>query len=446
MRSGPRTPRLSLLASLSLPLAGALALQSTACGLDEAATGPIQEQRCIDLPQDLPAMNAPTPLGITAQEIVDFSTGPRTDTLHWRNEAFSGAVEFQLAPLAGPTTQLVTEIIPTGAPPRWIQSTPEVPFNNSDDIMGCPDRLEIDVQLRIESQDGALRSVIPTTLVATSPYAATVRAGADIAQLPQGTLSLVNTKPEGATLHRLSYNLSYAPTAHYGELRGLAKIQDRLIPLELGTWPSPAPTPIPALIHNCLSPDEQFYLPIDEPLLGFSLQNLSAQIASANPVVMKPMGGSEAAGSVFFSATQDRMCVSSIQEFPKEDARTRVGVSGLLKFQIGERWTQVPGVAVSTVNGQAITETVIRSNWNSRRPLDGALDAAGFRAAYGDFGLKLIAHPYYAIYSEVRYRSVAPGEQKKPLIGGVQVVGITPNPRQPSGAVTELIARWEFRG
>lgn len=444
---GPRTSRPSFFRPAgSWTLAGALSLLSSACGLDDAASKPFDEQRCIDVPQNLPNMSAATPLGITAQEILDFSTGPRTDTLYWRNEDLSGQLSFELAPLTGKSTELVTEILPANTPPRWVQSNPEFPLNNSDDIMECPDRLEIDVQLRIQSKDGALSSTIPTTLIATSPHGATVRVGADTATLPQGTLSLSNTKPEGATLYRLSYNLSYSPSAHYGELRGLAKREDRLIPLELGTWPAPAPTPVPALIHNCLSPIEQFYLPINEELLGFNLEGLSKQIASANPVAMKPLGGSPAAGAVFFNATQHRLCVSSIQEFPKADARTRIGVSGLLKFQIGDRWTQIPALAVSTVNGQAITETTIRSNWSARRPLMGALDAAGFRAAYGDFGLKLGAHPYYAIYSEVRYRSVAPGEQKKPLIGGVQVVGITPNPRQRSGAITELIARWEFRG
>lgn len=444
MRSGPWTPRHSLFRPWLL--AGGFSLLAGACGLDPAATGPVQEQNCIDTPQVLPNLSAPTPLGISAQQVLDFSIGPRTDTLYWRNEAFGGDLSFQLTPQTGPTTQITTEVIPTGAPPRWIQSTPDISITPSDDIMSCPDRLEIDVQVRIETQDGALKSLIPTTLVATNPHGAAIRLGADTQQVPQGQLTLANTKPEGALLHRLSYNLSYAPSAHYGELRGLAKTQEKLVPVELGTWPTPAPTPNPPLIHDCLTPLEQFYLPIDEPILGFSVQGVSDQIASANPVVMKPIGGTEAAGNVSFSATQDRICVSSIHEFPKEDARTRVGVSGLLKFQIGDRFTQIPALAVSTVNGQAITETTIRSAWNAKRPLVGALDPDGFRAAYGDFGIMLGAHPYYAIYSEVRYRTVAPGEQKKPLIGGLQVVGITPNPRQRSGAVTELIARWQFRG
>lgn len=444
MRSGSRTLRPTLFRP-SL-LAGALCLASTACGLDPAATQPIPEQKCIDVVQELATLSAPTPLGISAQEILDFSTGVRSDTIYWRNEAFGGQLRFDLAPITGPSTQLSTQVIPVGTPARWIQSNPEFPFNASDDIMDCPDRLEIDVQLEVKSQDGALNSLIPTTLVATNPYGASVRAGADLATLPQGTLALTNTKPEGALLQRLSYNLSYTPSSHYGELRGLAKVAEQLAPIELGTWPAPAPTPLPALIHDCLTPIEQFYLPIEEPFLGFTLASLSAQIASANPVVMKPLGGTEAAGSVHFDATQDRMCVSSINEFPKPESRSRVGVSGLLKFQIGERLTQIPAVAVSTVNGQAITETTIRSNWNSRRPLTGALDTKAFRAAYGDLGIPLGSHPFYAIYSEVRYQSVTPGEQKKPLIGGLQIVGITPNPRQPSGAITELIARWEFRG
>lgn len=444
MRSGSWIPSHSL--SRPWLLAGGLAFMTGACGLDPAKSGPVQEQKCIDVPQDLPSLDAATPLGISAQEFLNFSTGPRTDTLHWRNEAFSGELSFDLTPLTGPTTQVTTELLPTGTLPRWVRSTPEFPQSPTADIMECPDRLEIDVQLRIETQDGALKALLPSTLVATSPYGAAVRAGAETAEQAQGPLALANTKPPGITLKGLAYNLSYTPSAHYGELRGVAQVQDKLVPLELGTWPLPAPTPNPALIHDCLTPIEQFYLPMDEAIAGFRVQDVSTQIASANPVVMKPLGGTESAGKVFFDPTQDRLCVSSIQEFPDNDARTRVGVSGILKFQIGDRLTQVPALAVSTVNGQAITETIIRSKWNAQRPLVGALDPKGFRAAYGDFGIQLGAHPFYAIYSEVRYRSIAPGEQKKPLIGGLQVVGITPNPRQPSGAITELIARWQFRG
>lgn len=445
MRSGFWTSG-SLLFRSSLWASG-LCLLSSACGLDPAATGPLpEEQRCIDVPQALPGLSAPTPLGITAQEVLNFSTGSHTDTLYWRNIAFGADLEFELAPITNPTTQLTTQLIPSGAPARWVQSNPEFPRNASKDILDCPDRLEIDVQLHIKSEDGALNATIPTTLVATSPHGATIRAGANLAEIPQGSLALKNTKPEGLFLHRLAYNLSYTPSAHYGELRGQAQIDEKRYPIELGTWPAPAPTPLPTLVHDCLTPSDRFYLPIDEPFLGFSTQGLADQIASANPLLMKPMSGPEASGQISFSATQDRLCVSSIQEYPKAEFRTRVGLSGLLRFQIGDRLTQIPAVAFSSVNGQAITDTLIYSNWNAKFPLRGALDAAGFRAAYGDFGLKLGAHPFYAIYSEVRYRSVAPGEQKKPLIGGLQVVGITPNPRQRSGAITELLARWEFRG
>lgn len=416
-----------------------------ACGLDDRKPSEQTEPRCIDHVEPLGSLDAMTPLGVSAQSILNYASGVRTDAMHWRQESLTGELTFGIQPEFG-ITQITTEVLPTNAPARWIVSTPEVPRSSALDIMDCPDRLELDVQLRVESSGGALRELVPTTLVATSPYAANIRYVSGGAHPSQGSLALVNTKPEGVSLRNLSYNLSYTPLAHYGELRGLVARGDAVAQIELGTWPEKAPAVSPRLVHNCLSPIEQFFLPHSETLMGFRAQAVQARIASANPLIISPLVGEKLSGSVDFAVTQDRSCVSSIHEFANPTERNQFGASGLLEFNIGTRKTRIPAIAVSNTDGQSITAVTVKSTWSSKRPMQGALPADAFKASYGDFGLKLINHKFFAVYGEARYQQVLPGSGQPALAGGLQVVGITPNPRSPNGALVELLARWEFRG
>lgn len=446
MRPGFDTPPCSLGRTLTQSLGiAAIGLWASACSSGDVPKAQNQELRCIDTPQALASLDAPTPLGISAQQVLDFSVGKRQDPLHWRALALGGELTFATSPESG-VTQLSTELRWANTPARWVVSVPEFPTGTDLDISDCPDRLEIDVQLSVESQNGALREAVNTTLVATSPYAARIRHISSKTQPPQGSMGLIQTNPEGVQLTNLIYNLSYTPAAHYGELRGLALLGKALAQLELATWPAKAPTPKPRLVHNCLKRDEQFYLPIEESLLGFTATGVSSRIQSGNPVLVSPLAGPNTPGEVKFSPTQDRICVSSVHEIAQPNLRTQFGVSGLLQVSYGDRITRIPAVAVSTTNGEAITNVTIKSNWSPERPMAGALKGDAFRALYGDFGLDLNSHPFYAIYTEARYKAPPAGSTDKPLQGGIQVVGVTPRPRSPSGAIVELLGRWEFRG
>lgn len=442
MRSG------SLSNPLSFRKLGLVGLAATtlvgACGLDERKAE-VTKPRCVDRVEPLASLDAMTPLGVSAQSILNYASGVRTDAMHWRQETLSEPISFGLQPESG-VTQIITEVLPTNTPARWIVSTPEAPRGGPVDIMDCPDRLELDVQLRVESSGGALRELAPTTLVATSPYAANIRYVTGGKHPRQGSLALVNTKPDGVVLRNLSYNLSYTPYAHYAEIRGLVARGEAVAQVELGTWPEKAPALSPRLVHNCLSPVEQFFLPHSESVMGFRADAIQARIASANPLLISPSVGEKVSGSVNFAVTQDRSCISSIHEFPNPAERNQFGTSGLLEFNVGPRKTRIPAIAVSNTDGQAITSITVKSEWSSKRPMRGALPADAFKATYGDFGLNLTHHKFFAVYGQAQYRQVLPGSGKPAIVGGFQVLGIIPNPRLANGALVELLGRWEFSG
>lgn len=418
---------------------------TSACGHD-AAPANTQEFRCIEAVEVLPSLTAITPLGVSAQSILDFSVGARTDSMHWRNRALGGELEFAIAPETG-VTQITTELLPVPGAPRWVRSTPEFPTGRPQDILECPDRLEIDVQLRVQTPSGALAEQVPAQLVATSPHAASIHYVSSDKAPHKGSLNIAQSTPPGVALRNIGINLSYTTSSHYGEIRGLAQLGKQIARVELGTWPSPAPTPRPSLIHNCLSSKGIFILPHGEVLLGYDAQKVSERISSANPILLSPLFGEKVTGSVGFALTQDRSCVSAIQEFPKVADRNQYAASGILELTIGSQRTQIPAVAVSTTDDRNITAVTVKSEWSSKYPLDGALTPEAFRAVYGDLGIRLEGHRFFAIFAKVRYESQLPGSGNPTrLAGGVQVLGITPTPRSASGAIVEVLGRWEFRG
>lgn len=423
-----------------------LASLGSACA-DQQGSQPAQgtQVRCVDTPQTLPSLSSPTPLGTTAQAILDFSVGPRTDTLYWQNEALGGELSFSTAPERG-RTQITTELLPAGTPPRWIVSTPESPTNTPIDAVDCPDRLEIDVILKAQSSGGALAESFATTLVATSPHAARIRHIPTAEQRLGGGLALVESSLAGVELKRININMSYTAAAHYGTLRGLVGRDGKITTVELASWPNAPLNRDPALVQACLQQDDQFYLPYGETLLGFSEQSALKLINSHNPLHVQPHSGRQSSGTLRLALTQDRTCVSSISELAEVRDRHQFGHSGIAHLSLGVHQTRIPMTVVSNTDEQKITRIMMRSGWNFRRPLRGVLSREAFIATYGALGLKLQGYPFYAIYAEIRYDRPEPGAQVKELQGGLQVMGITPRPRSPRGATIDLLGRWDFNG
>lgn len=418
---------------------------SGACADPKALPAEGGQIRCIDTAQELPSLDSPTPLGVSAQNILDFSVAPRTDTLYWQNEALGGELSFSTAPERG-RTQITTEVLPAGTAARWIVSTPEVPTNTPIDAVDCPDRLEIDVTLKAQSSGGALAESIPTTLTATSPHAARIRYISPAEQGLTGGLQLVESSLPGVVLKRIELNMSYTPTAHYGTLRGLAGREDKITTVELASWPKAPLSKESLLVQACLQVKDQFYLPYGETLLGFSDQSVLELINSHSPLHVQSSSGAKSSGTLRLALTQDRTCVSSISELAEARDRHQFGHSGIVHLSLGASETRIPVTVVSNTDDQKITRIVLRSGWNFRRPLRGVLSQKAFEATYGTLGLKMRGYPYYAIYSEIHYNRAQPGGQVKELQGGLQIMGITPRPRSRRGATVDLLGRWDLNG
>ncbi len=101
-----------------------------------------------------------TPVDLTGQELLDSAVGAYAGAMQWMQE---GPVQFEGDP--GPTG-LEIEIAYQGGEARSIEGVLLTPCMH-DGPCPCPDSLEVDVQLRIDSEDGVFDEVFDAQLVYT---------------------------------------------------------------------------------------------------------------------------------------------------------------------------------------------------------------------------------------------------------------------------------------
>jgi hypothetical protein len=114
-----------------------------------------------------------TPLGFTAQEVLETALGSRVTPFFWK----LGAHEY--GPGSG-ESELTLEL---GAPAeaRFMKGTPKE--SNLDIAVDCPDRVEVDVEVHARTADGALDETFVGPVHASSPELATLSHSFDVDEL-----------------------------------------------------------------------------------------------------------------------------------------------------------------------------------------------------------------------------------------------------------------------
>lgn len=113
-----------------------------------------------------------SPLGFTAQEVMDLVLGTRTSTLTWANA----------------TTTDLTVAVSDATNLRVVHYVPDPDAQSNDEMaLDCEDALAIDVVMTLDTADGALADTSPRTLQTRSASEVSLRIPVDDVQ---GTLDL----------------------------------------------------------------------------------------------------------------------------------------------------------------------------------------------------------------------------------------------------------------
>lgn len=130
------------------------------CACDDPSDAKDDEYKCIETVQELAGLDAPVPDGPTVRELVGKSLGTRGFTLQGppnqkplttytpNSDGVKGTLD--LAYVSGKV--------------RYIQATrPEIPKGLQLDVY-CPNRLEVDVTMKLRSEDGAFAEQVPAII------------------------------------------------------------------------------------------------------------------------------------------------------------------------------------------------------------------------------------------------------------------------------------------
>ena len=183
--------------TLKFTLTGALL---TGC---RTKNGDVKYPVCVDTPTDV-APDEVTTGGFSATDVLAFTSGPRADTLVWRDTT---------------TTPLALEVVADGAGSQWIDSVADYTGVSIDIGIECPSRLEIPAALDFATTDGAFAEHFDVTLTATTVDAAAISVDLMDTQLT-GTFDPTDWPTDDYDSMDMSLNAAFDASGDSGTIAG----------------------------------------------------------------------------------------------------------------------------------------------------------------------------------------------------------------------------------
>ncbi|MGD8858522.1 MAG: hypothetical protein PVI30_00820 [Myxococcales bacterium] len=156
-----------------------------------------------------------TPLGFTAGEVLDFVVGEHTETLTWHELAIAS-----YGPEQG-EQGLTVEVTHDGGELRYVELAADT--GGAEIFASCPPRLELDVEIGLRTDGGALDERFEATLRARSPLLATYFTRPDPHMLG-GSFAIEEVREEGYELAQLELRMQFSP---YGTAGWLTPVFER---------------------------------------------------------------------------------------------------------------------------------------------------------------------------------------------------------------------------
>lgn len=182
-----------------------------ACGARGDDTGEVGGPACEETAIDL-ALDAETGLGFTAQDVLDLAQGSHTETFHPMTD---DAPESQVTVVAAWTTGAV----------HLIESEAVYPDSGTHSAIGvvCEDRVEVVVDVTLDTDDGQLAEAWSLKLRATVPEQ--VIASVSVSEFA-GTVDLWDFADPDADTVSGAVSLRWSPSGSHGEVGGQATGED----------------------------------------------------------------------------------------------------------------------------------------------------------------------------------------------------------------------------
>lgn len=267
---------------------------------------------CDPKPSDLGSLDQQTRLGFSANDVLAFAAGVHETKIRWQEGGLG-----TFGPESG-EHGLRVEITPSDAKPRLVEYEEHMSAGGAEPAIeiglpyaGCQSlaSLEIDVDVAVASDSGALDETLHGTLRAQSTSWATLQLDIDAADLG-GELALESSQPEGFELDAITIALGLSPLGVRGDLQATL-----IMPAPGGDGTSGAAAGGAAgrggvaTIGDAAACDEGgFEVALDDKLHAIDAQDAVDRINALHEVALSWKGGATARASITFEPGDGAVC------------------------------------------------------------------------------------------------------------------------------------------
>ncbi len=368
-----------------------------------------------------------SPLGIRAADMLALAAGDHESTVLWGEGGSYGSVSVELAPPVGEAA-IAAGIHYAGGEVRFIDSTETALY-----YWTCNDRLEVDVEVEVITNDGALNERFTAPLRSTIPQVATLSRRIALSEL-QGALALTSVEPPDA-VEAVQIDVGVTAAGPFGAVSAASTAaMDLTMGFEIGlaVWPASVPP-----CGSNAAP-----IPLDLAIVEYSAEDVLAFVGEFTDITLAWQDGEETALALSF-APEETACVVHAAGLDRYLGALEVPVEVAVTSADG-RWAAVfparLGAYPTTVGG-TFDDIWIRADLT--RP------SSDPDAAFGVQGLDLSGHERVRLVFEGRF---SPDDGSTYRDGYLQVFGehsvaCPPAARNcyPTASVTLVDANWTAR-
>jgi len=350
----------------------------TAAGCDpfgEPGTGDLQSSGgCVEEVTVLAGVDAASPLGFSASEVLSVAVGERTSSMAWGEGLADGGVTVKFGPESG-AAELSVTVAYAGGEVRYVKSTPEESGWDGG-YADCHDRLEVDAEVSVKSSGGALDESFTAALRASTPRISTLTREIKHEELG-GSLALTTVAPVEASVGAVNLDLGFTQDGIFGG--AWSQVEVVMGEVVGATWMSYARWP------GFDSPCDPWEAPLalTSAAAGFSGADMLALVASAGPLEIKWQGAPSS--SLELTLVHDGAAVCASHE-GEGAGSLRLGAIASVTSGDG-RWMGSFPVQVNAAPGPL--GELLRVNFGRYAPYAAYVPAGEFEAAFGLQGVDL---------------------------------------------------------
>jgi len=361
---------------------------------------------CVEEVTVLAGVDAANALGFTAAEVLDFASGEHASPMVWGEGVEDGLATVHFGPEAG-AGKLTAVIDYAGGEVRYVKSSP-APSEYDGGFAICNDRLEIDVEVKLESAGGAFHEGFMAALRATTPRIATLVHDVAVEDL-DGSLALTEVSPASVSVGDVHIELGITEDGLFGGASSVVEVhEDDWVAatfMNYATWPGGE--------SPCYG--EEAPIALESAAAGFSGADALALAASAGALEITWQGG--VSTSLELALVHDGKPVCAVYQ-GEGIGNLRFGATATVLSGDG-RWSGSFPVQVTGEVGEGGALAGVR--FYREAPYAATVPAADFLASFGLGGVDLAGYDAATIDFNGAFTPVDGGASAS---GKLEVLGV----------------------